>query len=248
MKLPDSLSKNSQQIQVKLKGGLGFPKYELTPYKVLSGKSGWETTTTRGNNSSLVSQLFTREEQKSTKQKSSFVFIDEVHDTAYVNIAVTTDLNYIDASRSIIKAARSPKEYEGGSSNYTALLQLNNRLGDWKISTLSKEDAEGWKRQSSFSGALSNGSREIRLREISGFEDGTKGYMGIPLGVIFEEDGKALAAVQFRGQIFKAQKQKFLWLSNKLEPDFKFLLATAATAIMARADQAGISLEDPSNR
>ncbi len=45
IRLDDDLKANSKQMQAKRKGISSVGKYEFGPYRVVSGKGGWEKTT-----------------------------------------------------------------------------------------------------------------------------------------------------------------------------------------------------------
>jgi len=248
MKVPDILEKNSEVLPVKLKGGFGFPKYEFEPYKIISGKSGWGTSTTTGNKQPFITRLFTKAEQETSKQKSNFTFADKSGDTAIVNVAVKTILNYSDDSKALIRSSGAAKEFEGGTSEYIASVKLNCDTNEWILRSYTSESpSRTLKADLDFSGSLTQGNRKIVFREVDTFEDGTKGVFGMPLGVVFIENGSPVAAVQYRGLVLKQQKQRFVWLLKQSDNCTRFLFATAAAALMARADQIGITLDDPAN-
>ncbi len=81
IKIDESLKVNSQQVRAKRKGISSVGKYEFGNYKVISGKGGWETTTSK-------SPLFSDNSSIKSSSKKSFVFVHEKGDTAIANISV----------------------------------------------------------------------------------------------------------------------------------------------------------------
>jgi hypothetical protein len=252
MALPDSFLSANQQLRVKQKNIAGFPKYEIGDYAVVSGRSSWESITRKAwTDQSFLSHLFfTKEEKINIKEKSSFILTGPNNDSAFVTIATYTILSYSDASKNIIKPARSPKEYTGGLTNYSAIIQTNTDTTTWTLTTTITEIPKGNllgfnERKYTFTGLLTDGTRQIALKEIDKFKDGKSSIVPGLLGLSFYE-GDIVAAVQFQTGSFKKDSRHFAWLGANLNNNMQLILSSAIAALLSReAETEGKELDSP---
>jgi hypothetical protein len=240
MALPDSFLSANQQLRVKQKNITGFPKYEIGDYVVVSGRSSWETITRKAwtDQSFLAHLFFTKEEKINIKERSSFILTGPNNDSAFVTIATYTILSYSDASKNIIKPARSPKEYTGGLTSYSAIIQTITDTVTWNLLGLNE-------RKYTFTGLLTDGTRQIALKEIDMFKDGKSSIVPGLLGLSFNE-GDIVAAVQFQTGSFKKDSRHFAWLGANLNNNMQLILSSAIAALLSReAEAEGKELDSP---
>ena len=85
IRIDENLKLNSEQMRAKRKGISSVGKYEFGSYKVISGKGGWEK-------SSSKSPLFSDDSSSKYSTRKSFVFVGEEADTSIANITVAENV------------------------------------------------------------------------------------------------------------------------------------------------------------
>jgi hypothetical protein len=212
MMLDNGLKENSKPIEVKRKGFSSIGKYEFGPYRIVSGKAGW--TTTRSNK-----RFFSFETTSESKKKSSFVFVANGKDTLQVNTSTNTKLSETNiADWSWINQS---------NDNYVAVIATTSDTAVWRLMlvSISGEAVEGNFRAA---GILTDGVKEIQIREIKQWNDGKSPALKLICGYEFFLDNNSIAAVQSSIDTFQ---KKFVWLHQTLDEPMKSVLAAAAAAL-----------------
>jgi hypothetical protein len=217
MKLNIDLKSGSQPVEAKRKGMSSVGKYEFVPYKIVSGKGGWSTTTSN-------KKMFSFKTKSESKSKSSFVFTINDKDTINVNTATNTKFT----------------ETEVGNFGF-----LNNSVDNYSAIIAPEYDTTLWKMVVTFNmgedvngnfkaaGAMTNGKMTIEIREVRVWEDGKTPMMKAICGYEFYLDNTAIAAVQ---SCLDTTKKKFVWLKQDFDQPIKNILAAASAALMVHTD------------
>ncbi|MEJ8841910.1 hypothetical protein WG954_05895 [Lacibacter sp. H375] len=237
MQLPDSLSQLGEPLQVKQKTGIGFLRYEFGPYRLLNSRKGWTTkSTATTERHDVLSRLLSNVEEveQNIKEKRSFKLLRNDTDTAIVNIAVSSTLYYNRPKNNIFGRNEGPATYNRGKSNLVTTI-LSADTSDWIFSTAQQETAGVVSISEEIIGVLTNGIREIELLPVNHYADGKKAMFA--LGYVFIENGKPIAAVQFRGLPLMAHKQNFVWLPKNESKEMQFVIAAVATAILGMSHE-----------
>jgi hypothetical protein len=223
MKLNNDLKASSQPIEAKRKGMSSVGKYEFGPYRIVSGKGGWGTTTSN-------KKMFSFKTKSESKSKSSFVFTINDKDTINVNTATNTKFT----------------ETEVGNFGF-----LNNSVDNYSAIIAPEYDTTLWKMVVTFnmgedvngnfnaSGALTDGKTNIQIREVRVWEDGKTPMMKAICGYEFYLENTAIAAVQ---SCMDATKKKLVWLNQNLDQPTKDILAAASAALMVHTDSQGAQM------
>ena len=219
---------NSQQMRAKRKGLTSVGKYEFGTYKVISGKGGWEKT-------SRKSLLFSDNSSIKSSTSKSFVFVSEKADTAIANISVAENVE-IDGGSWVIRTFTpwSDAEVNIGEGLFECNFSLTSDAAVWTLVAIYPVAAEvdglyQTDDHTIFRGILTDNNTHIEIAEINVNEQGDNSFLNPVLGYEFWLGSKALAAVQ----VLPANRW-YVWIRDDLDSDLKFLLASAATAMLVR--------------
>jgi hypothetical protein len=217
MKLNNDLKTNSQPVEAKRKGMSSVGKYEFGPYRIVSGKAGWGSTTSN-------KKMFSFKTESVSKSKSSFVFTINNKDTINVNTASNTKftetevLNFGTLNHSV--------------DNYSAIIAPEYDTTLWRM-VVTFNMGEDVKGNFNASGALTDGKVTFQIREVRVWEDGKTPMMNAICGYEFYLDNTAIAAVQ---SCIDTTKKKFVWLKQDLDQATKDILAAASAALLIHTD------------
>jgi len=219
MKLDNELKANSKPMEAKRKGISSVGKYQFGPYRIVSGKAGWTTTTSR-------KRLFSFETKSESKKKSSFIFVANDKDTVLVNTSTNTKV-----SETVISDESMLNQ---SNDNYIAIISPSADTVVWKMIVVfrSGPEVEGNFRAE---GILTNGVTNIQIREIKQWEDDKSPVFKVICGYEFLIDNKSIAAVQSSLDTFQ---KKFVWLNQNLDERMKSVLAAASASLMVHTDDA----------
>jgi hypothetical protein len=222
------LKSNSQQIKAKRKGLSSVGKYEFGPYRVISGKGGWETTTRK-------SPLFSDNSSIKYSTSKSFVFVNEKGDTAFASIHIAENVE-IDGGSWIIRTFTpwSDTEVKNGEGIFECTFSFSSDTSTWNLVAIYPVSAEvdgiyQTDDHTIFRGVLSDKHTHIEIAEINVNEEGGNSFINPVLGYEFWLDSSSLAAVQ----VLPANRC-YIWIRESLDPDLKFVLASAITAMLVR--------------
>jgi len=228
IRIDESLKLNSQQMKAKRKGISSVGKYEFGTYKVISGKGGWETTTQK-------SPLFSDNSSIKYSTSKSFVFVSEEVDTSSVNISVAENVA-IDGGSWFIRTFTpwSDAEVKNGEGIYECTFSFSSDTVLWNLLAIYPVAAEvdGFYQMDDhtfFRGILTDNNTLIEIAEINVNEQGDNSFFNPVLGYEFWLGSRSLAAVQ----VLPANRW-YVWIRDDLDSDLKFLLASAATAMLVR--------------
>lgn len=226
--IDEDLKLNSQQFRAKRKGISSVGKYEFGPYKVISGKGGWEKTTSK-------SPLFSDNSSIKYSTKKSFVFASDKADTARANISVAENVE-IDGGTWLIKTFTpwSDAHVKVGEGIFECAFSFSSDSNPWDLLAIYPVAAEvdgifQTDDQTFFRGFLTDNNTLIEIAEINVNEEGGNSFLNPVQGYEFWLDSKCLAAVQ----VLPANRW-YVWIRNDLDADMKFLMASAATAMLVR--------------
>ena len=226
--IDQDLKQNSEQLRAKRKGISSVGKYEFGPYKVVSGKGGWEKTTTK-------SPLFSDDTYIKSSKNMSFVFAGGEGDTAIANIAVAENVE-VDGGTWIIKTFTpwSDAHVRIGEGIYECTFTFSSDTVPWSLVAVYPVEAEvegvyQTDAHTVFRGILSDRRTSIEIIEINVNEKGSNSFLNPVQGYEFWLGSKALAAVQ----VLPANRW-YIWFRNDLDPQMEFLLASAVTAMLVR--------------
>jgi hypothetical protein len=228
IRIDESLKSNSQQMRAKRKGISSVGKYEFGTYKVISGKGGWEKTTSK-------SPLFSDNSSIKYSTTKSFVFASTEADTAIANISVAENVE-IDGGSWVIRTFTpwSDAEVKNGEGIFECAFSFSSDTTVWNLLAIYPVAAEvdgifQMDDHTFFRGILTDNNTTIEIAEINVNEEGDNSFLNPVLGYEFWHDSKSLAAVQ----VLPANRW-YVWIRNDLDPDMKFLLASAVTAMLVR--------------
>ena len=228
IKIDESLKTNSHEIRAKRKGVSSVGKYEFGTYKVISGKGGWEKTSSK-------SPLFSDNSSIKSSTKNSFVFVNEKADTALVNISVAENVE-IDGGSWLIRTFTpwSDAEVKNGEGVFECTFSFSSDTAQWSLVAIYPVAAEvdGMYQlddHTFFRGILTDNQSLIEIAEITINEEGKNPFLNPVLGYEFWHDSRCLAAVQ----VLPANRW-YVWIRDDLDPDLEFVLASAVTAMLVR--------------
>jgi hypothetical protein len=240
MMLDNELKTNSKPLEAKRKGISTVGKYEFGPYKIVSGKAGWTIGTGFGlgfglpiNNESLFLGL----SSSISKQKSSFVFVDNGADTILVNTSTNTKVKGTEIGSQLFSLSWTNQS----DDNYIAIISLPADSTEWImiLNTTSGVSKEGLY---TAEGNLTNGVINIGIREVKQWEDGKIPAFGVICGYEFYLDNNSIAAVQ---SSIDTTKKKFVWLHQNLDDRMKSVLAAASASLMVHTDYVAADAGSP---
>jgi len=228
IRIDESLKLNSQQMKAKRKGISSVGKYEFGTYKVISGKGGWEKTTQK-------SPLFSDNSSIKYSTTKSFVFVSDEADTSFANISVAENVA-IDGGSWIIRTFTpwSDAEVKIGEGVFECTFSFSSDTVHWNLLAIYPVAAEvdgiyQTDDHTFFRGILTDNNTLIEIAEINVNEQGDNSFLNPVLGYEFWLGSRSLAAVQ----VLPANKW-YVWIRDDLDSDLKFLLASAATAMLVR--------------
>lgn len=228
IRIDEDLKLNSQQLQAKRKGISSVGKYEFGPYRVISGKGGWEK-------SSSKSPLFSSNSSIKSSVKKSFVFVNDKADTAFASISIAENVD-IDEGSWVIRTFTpwSDAEVKTGEGIYECSFSFSSDTVRWDLVVIYPVLAEvdGFYQSDDhtmFRGILTDENTLIDIIEVNVDEKGNNALLNPVLGYEFWLDSKCLAAVQ----VLPANRW-YIWLRTDLEADLDFILASAVTAMLVR--------------
>lgn len=230
IRIDENLKSGSEQLRAKRKGVSSLGKYEFGPYKVISGKGGWEKTTRK-------SPLFSDNSSIKSSTSKSFVFVNNAADTAIANISVAENVQ-IDGGSWFIRTFTpwSDAEVKYGEGIFESTFTFSSDTVLWKLLAIYPVSAEvdgiyQTDAHTVFRGLLTDNETLIEIAEIDINEQGKNSFLNPVLGYEFWLDSKALAAVQ----VLPANRW-YIWIREDLDQDMKFLLASAVTAMLVRME------------
>lgn len=222
------LKSNSQQLRAKRKGISSVGKYEFGPYRVISGKGGVGKT-------SQKSPLFSDNSSIKYSTSKSFVFVNEMGDTAFASINVAENVE-IDGGSWFIRTftSWSDAEVKNGEGIFECAFSFSSDTVSWNLVAIYPVSAEvdgiyQTDDHTSFRGLLSDKLTHIEIFEINVNEEGGNSFINPVLGYEFWLESRSLAAVQ----VLPANRW-YIWIRESLDPDLKFVLASALTAMLVR--------------
>ena len=228
IRIDEQLKANSQAMKAKRKGVSSVGKYEFGDYKVISGKGGWETTTKK-------SPLFSDNSSIKSSSKKSFVFINNEADTALAQISVAENVE-IDGGSWFIRTFTfwSDAEVKIGEGVFETSFSFSSDTTLWSLVAIYPVAAEvdgifQMDQQTFFRGILTDNQTIIEIGEIRVNEEGKNSMLNPVLGYEFWQDSKSLAAVQVM-----PGNRWYVWIRDDLDPKLKFVLASAATAMLVK--------------
>lgn len=228
IRIDEDLKLNSQQLRAKRKGLSSVGKYEFGPYKVISGKGGWEKTTSK-------SPLFSDNSSIKYSTRKSFVFASDLADTAFANISIAENVE-IDGGTWFFKTFTpwSDAEVKIGEGIFECIFSFSSDDKPWDLVAIYPVAAEvdgiyQTDDHTFFRGILTDDNTRIEIAEINVNEQGGNSFLNPVQGYEFWMDSKCLAAVQ----VLPANRW-YVWIRKDLDPDMKFLMASAVTAMLVR--------------
>lgn len=228
IRIDESLKLNSQQMRAKRKGISSVGKYEFGTYKVISGKGGWEKTTQK-------SPLFSDNSSIKYSTNKSFVFVSDEADTSFANISVAENVA-IDGGSWIIRTFTpwSDAEVKNGEGVFESTFSFSSDTVLWNLLAIYPVAAEvdgiyQMDDHTFFRGILTDNNTIIEIVEINVNEEGDNSFLNPVLGYEFWLGSRSLAAVQ----VLPANRW-YVWIRDDLDSDLKFLLASAATAMLVK--------------
>jgi hypothetical protein len=228
IRIDENLKLNSPQLRAKSKGISSIGKYEFGPYRVISGKGGWEKT-------SHGSPLFSDNSYIKSSSKKSFVFVSDEADTSIVNISVAENVA-IDGGSWFIRTFTpwSDAEVKNGEGIFESTFSFSSDTVLWNLLAIYPVAAEvdgiyQTDDHTFFRGILTDDNTLIEIAEINVNEQGENSFLYPVLGYEFWLGSRSLAAVQ----VLPANRW-YVWIRDDLDSDLKFLLASAATAMLVR--------------
>jgi hypothetical protein len=228
IRIDENLKLNSPQLRAKSKGISSIGKYEFGPYRVISGKGGWEKT-------SHGTPLFSDNSYIKSSSKKSFVFVSDEADTTFANISVAENIE-IDGGSWVIRTFTpwSDAEVKNGEGIYECTFSFSSDTILWNLLVIYPLAAEvdGFYQMDDhtfFRGILTDNNTLIEITEINVNEKGKNSLLNPVLGYEFWLDSRSLAAVQVL-----PNNRWYVWIRFDLDSDLKFLLASAATAMLVR--------------
>jgi hypothetical protein len=237
MMAPDYLLVDTDPLFIRLKkGGMKFI-YEAGTYQLSPVKGSYSGTSlrTEGVSQSLYNRLTSRREATSAKEDGSYFFTGAEGDSAIIHYVIQTTLYFDDPSKGILntKSRNEPREYLGGTLNYIASIIFKDDTTEWILETVIQENPQSLFEADTFEGLLTNNERRISLKAIYKFQNGKKRFPGMPkLGVVFEENGTALAAVQLDVPGAKVNvNDTRAWISTEQDSKMKMIFAAASVLL-----------------
>ena len=228
IKIDELLKLNSQQMIVKRKGVSSVGKYEFGPYKVISGKGGWEKTTQK-------SPLFSDNTSMESSSKKSFVFVNDMADTCIANIRVAENIEIDEGSWFFRTFTNwSVTEVQKAEGVFETVFSFSADTTLWSLvviyptavevdGTIQSDD------QTEFRGILTDNHTFIEITVTTENEEGKSSLLSPVLGYEFWQGTRSLAAVQAM-----PLNKWYVWIRDDLDPELKFVLASAATAMLVK--------------
>lgn len=229
IKIDAQLKTRSQPMIVKRKGTGVIGKYEFGPYKIISGKTGLEK-------SSSKSQLFGGNTTTNSSSHKSFVFINDEADTAIVNIRTiqnieTDDGNWL--SRTFLNWEYT--EVKKGEGIFEADLAFSMDTTTWQLVIVFPLVVEQQDRYltmdntTHFKGMMTDKNTTIEIKYVTKSEDGKNSILNPVLGYEFWRGDESLAAMQV-----VPGNRMYVWIRNDLDAQLKFVLASAAATLLVK--------------
>jgi hypothetical protein len=228
IKIDELLKLNSQAMKVKRKGVSSVGKYEFGTYQVISSKSGWEKTTRK-------SPLFSDNTSMKSSSNMSFVFVNDEADTSIANIRVAENIE-IDEGSWFFKTFTnwSVAEVQKAEGVFETVFSFSSDTTLWSLVVIypTAVEVDGMYQsddQTEFRGILTDNHTFIEITVITENEDGKSPLFNPFLGYEFWQGTRSLAAVQAM-----PLNKWYVWIRDDLDPDLKFVLASAATAMLVK--------------
>jgi hypothetical protein len=230
MYLDDAFKESSTQMQAKRKGISALGKYEFGTYKIISGKAGGTTTTSK-------SGIKTQGTNIQSKQKSSFEFTGEGMDTisASINFSSITQITETQSLLYQVLLNWSVKEMEGKEVHATSYTRSSDTT-QWNLILVTDIQGEirgdfASNNMASFKGTLMSSQTSIDVVPVWKWDNGKPSSVLRPLeAYTFVLEGETLAAVQ----VYPSNKL-FVWIKQDLSEDMKFILAAGAATLLVRS-------------
>jgi hypothetical protein len=246
MLAPNYLIVETEPLLIRLKKGGSNFIYEAGNYQLSPVKGSYTGTSFRtdGIRQSLYSRLSAKREATSAREDGSYFFAGSEGDSAIIHFVILTSLFYDNPSKGITnsKSRNEPRVYLGGTLNYVAAIILKDDPTEWILETVIMEDPTSLLEEYTFEGMLTNNERQIALKAIYKFQNGKKRFPGTPkLGVVFEENGTTLAAVQLKVPGAKVNvNDTRAWIST--EQDSKMKMVFAAASVLLKMEELRLNM------
>jgi len=224
MKIDSNFKATAVQLPVKRQGGFSsLLKYDYAEYTMQSVKHKPEVS--KGGFGFLK---FAGKEVKKTS--FSYVLTNKLQDTARIFSALVFN-NELSRSYYFFEGFGGT-EIDKSTDIYTANLTLTGDTSHWEILVM---DRMRFMQESKpeVIGTITNGPQRFLIRLVAEFENGEKAKLTVP-GFEILRGGKVVMAVQYIGPPMKAP---MIWLDPALDPATRFMLISAASALITRIDE-----------
>jgi len=232
MQVPAPLDTLTPQ-QIKRKSGIGVILYDVSPYKVINAKQRWVGSTRETEGGFLSEFLSTvRDVKDRIKEKKSFKLVSTANDTAVINVAITTVLQFEQYKRGLLGNRYESTRYDGGYVTWIAGIETKDTSQHWLL-TVFQEEKVGivFNKTTPLQATLRNGDEELEVQSVQFYDNGKKAWD--ILGFVIYEKGVPLAAVQFRGDNpLKNHLQNYFWLSPQLTAERQLLFTAILTSML----------------
>jgi len=222
--ISDSLSANAEMLKVKLGTQWGKVwKLHFGDYAVVSSKTGWTTTSSKGD------FFNTKTEDKST-EKFSFILTSKTADSARVNAANNIQVQSLHEIEIFPHFSWGSSELVQSSQNFSAFININKDTSEtWGLfmNVTNTRNAEG-----NYDAFLTNGERKIFIIPASSDKNGNDNRSSPARGYELMENGQSIGAVQYYGGGMMGMNRNMIWIHNQLDSKFKLVLAAAMTAVL----------------
>lgn len=232
MQVPPPLDTLTPQ-QIKRKSGMGVILYDVSPYKVVNARQRWVATTRETEGGFLSDFLSTvRDVKERIKEKKSFKLVNTANDTAIINIAITTVLQFEQYKRGLLGNRYENTRYDGGYTTWIAGIETKDTSQHWLL-TVFQEEKVGvvFNKTTPLQATLRNGDAELDVKSVQYYDTGKKAWD--ILGFVIYENGVPLAAVQFRGDNpLKNHLQNYFWIAPHLNAGRQLLFTAILTTLL----------------
>lgn len=223
--ISDSLAAHAEELKVKMGSqmiGKTF-KIRFGDYRIVSGKTGWTTTTEKSN------FFNTKTESKSTG-RFSFVLSNKGTDYASVNAVNNMAIESLHEVELIPHVWLGSNKLLLKTQNFSAFITIN---GDTSETWALFMDLElGSNINGKDEALLTNGDRIIFLARVNSNQNGNDPRSIPALGYEFIENSQSLCALQYYGGGALGMNKNIVWMYKGLDAKMNLVLAAAMAAIL----------------
>ncbi|MEX2232894.1 MAG: hypothetical protein WD824_12075 [Cyclobacteriaceae bacterium] len=233
--ISDSLAAHAEVLKVKMGTQMVGKTWKIRfgDYGIVSGKTGWTTTTTKGN------FFNTKTESKST-EKFSFVLGNKTTDFASVNAANNIKIESLNEIELFPHLSLGSDELLLKTQNFSAFITINGDTSEtW---ALFMNLARGSNANSKDEALLTNGERIIFLSPVNSNKNGDDPRSMPALGYEFIENSRSLCALQYYGGGALGMNRNIIWMHKGLDAKMNLILAAAMTALLQK-NPTGLDLD-----